>query len=59
MRKFLQNPYKFFLYKLGYEVRKKTLIFDYLTRFSHSSYFQDRMNNNDLDRFKYKLYSEI
>jgi len=57
MRKFLTNPYKFFLYKLGYELRENRPIFDYLTRFTHSSYFEDRMNNNDLDRFEYRLFS--
>jgi len=59
MNKFLTNPLTYILYKLGYEVVKSSPIKDYLIRFTHSSYFQDRMNNNDLERFKYKLYSEI
>jgi len=59
MKKFLKNPYVYFLSLLGYEMNERTLIFDYLIRYNSSSYFQDRMNNNDLERYKYKLYSEI
>ena len=57
MKDFLTNPYTYILSKFGYKVVKNSPIRDYLTRFTHSSYFQDRYNNNDLERFRYKLYS--
>lgn len=57
MKHFLKNPYSYFLSLLGYEMNEKTLLTDYLTRFTHSTYFEDRMNNNDLEKYTYKLYS--
>jgi len=58
MNKFINNPLNFILGLFGYElVTKKSPIHDYLLRFTNSSYFQDRLNNNDLERYVYKLYS--
>jgi len=57
MKKFIKNPYAYFLSKLGYKYVPNSPILTYLTRFSNSTYFEDRMNNNDLDRYTYKLYS--
>ena len=57
MKEFLKNPYTYFLSKLGYKVVQRGPIFDYLTRFTNSSYFEDRRHNNDFERYVYKLYS--
>ena len=57
MKNFLKNPYTYILSKFGYEVVQRGPIFDYLTRFTNSSYFEDRRHNNDLERYVYKLYS--
>ena len=57
MKDFLSNPYTYILSKFGYKVVKNSPIYDYLTRFTNSSYFEDRRHNNDLERYVYKLYS--
>ena len=53
----MNNFITYILSKFGYKVVKNSSIRDYLTRFTHSSYFEDRYNNNDLERYVYKLYS--
>ena len=58
MKSFFKNPLQYLLNRLGYEIKEPSPIAEYIKEFSSSSYIQDRINNNDLDRYSYQLYTK-
>jgi hypothetical protein len=55
---FIKNPLFFVLRCFGYEVVAPSLIFQHMVDFTHSKWIEDLQNQNRVQDFEYKLWSE-
>lgn len=56
IKMFMKNPYTWFLYMLGYEVMKPSLLLMHMLDTTHATHFKTVQNHNRLHEYEVKFF---